>query len=301
MVIGIPRCLFYYRYQTLIRTFFNKLDIEYVISDPSNKKIFEDGKKYAVDESCNSLKLFLGHVANLCGKCDYILIPRIESIKKDEKVCTNFYLLYDLANNMFDQEFLDINIDESNKKCEKNAFIELGLFLGYSYNKCSNAYRHAKEKEKKVKNYNILKQTSILNSDKPKILLAGHPYNIYDEYLGKPIIKLLKANNVEIIYSDIYDSKDIEKDVSLISSDIYFSFNKEILGAISKYKSLVSGIVLVSSFPCGPDSLVNELIIRKVKDIPILNIILDESNSNTGLITRLESFIDVINKEHNYG
>ena len=151
MKIGIPRALFYYRYQTLIKTFLNELDIDYIISDPTTKQTLEDGNKLAPQESCISLKIFLGHIKNLINKCDYILIPHIESLKKDEKVCTNFYLLYDLVNNLFNINILDINIDETHKKHEKNAFIELGLYLGFSFNKTLSAYKKAKEKEKKVK------------------------------------------------------------------------------------------------------------------------------------------------------
>ena len=72
MTIGIPRSLFYYRYSTLIKTFFNELDIDYIISDPSNKKTLEDGIKLAPSEACISLKLFLGHIKNLEDRCDYI-------------------------------------------------------------------------------------------------------------------------------------------------------------------------------------------------------------------------------------
>lgn len=301
MTIGLPRALFYYKYQTLIRSFFNELEIDYIISDPSNKKILEDGKKIAPEEACISLKLFLGHIKNLENKCDYILVPRLESIKKDEKLCTNFYLLYDLTNNILNENIIDMNINETKNLSEKNAFIELGMSFGFSYNKTITAYKHAKEKEKKVKTNNLLKQTNIINKNNKKILLAGHPYNIYDEYLSKPIINLLKENNIDIIYSDIYDKKNIEKESKEISKDIYFTPNKEIMGAITKYKEYVNGIILISSFPCGPDSIANELIIRKVKDIPILNIIIDELNSDTGIKTRLESFIDIINKEKTYG
>ena len=138
-----------------------------------------------------------------------------------------------------------------------------------------------------------------MNKNK-KVLLVGHPYNIYDELVGKPIINFLEKNGIDVVYADIYDDKDIEKDVQTISSDVYFTFNKELIGGIAKYKDNVDGIILVTSFPCGPDSLINELIIRKVKDKPIINIIIDESNSDTGLLTRLESFIDIITKEKAY-
>ncbi len=297
MLIGIPRSLFYYKYSNLIKTFLNELDIDYIISDPSTKKTLEDGNTLAPQEACTSLKLFLGHIKNLIDKCDYILIPTIKSIKKDEKMCTNFYLLYDLVNNLFNTNILDLTIDEESKKHEKNAFIELGLFLGFSYNKTQTAYKRAKEKEKKIKNNLLLKQTNILNNNNKKILLVGHPYNIYDELIGKPIINIIKDNNIDIVYADIYDNKRIKNN---LSKNTYYTNNKELLESIENYKENVNGIILVSAFPCGPDSITNELVLRQIKDKPIINIILDEETSTTGLITRLESFIDIINKEKNY-
>ena len=56
----------------------------------------------------------------------------------------------------------------------------------------------------------------------------------------------------------------------------------------------MDGIILLSTFPCGPDSLCNEMIIRKIKDKPIITIIVDELNNDAGLITRLESFIEIL-------
>ena len=76
---------------------------------------------------------------------------------------------------------------------------------------------------------------------------------------------------------------------------------KELIRAINYYKEYVDGIIIISAFPCGPDSIVNDLIIRNTKDIPIINLIIDEVSSNTGILTRLESFMDIINKESAYG
>ena len=79
-----------------------------------------------------------------------------------------------------------------------------------------------------------------------------------------------------------------------LSNTLYFLYSKENIGSIVNYKSAIDGIIFLSSFPCGPDSLVNELVIRKVDDMPIINLILDESTSTSGLYTRLESFIDIV-------
>ena len=67
----------------------------------------------------------------------------------------------------------------------------------------------------------------------------------------------------------------------------------EIIASISHYQEHVDGIILITSFPCGPDSLSNEMILRNV-NIPITNLIIDEASSDTGLLTRIESFIDIL-------
>jgi predicted nucleotide-binding protein (sugar kinase/HSP70/actin superfamily) len=66
------------------------------------------------------------------------------------------------------------------------------------------------------------------------------------------------------------------------------------LGSIAMHKDKVDGIILLSAFPCGPDSMVNELITRKVKNVPMLNLVLDSQSGTAGIETRLESFVDII-------
>ena len=56
----------------------------------------------------------------------------------------------------------------------------------------------------------------------------------------------------------------------------------------------VDGIILVSAYPCGPDALVNDMLVRKLKDIPVLSLTLDAQSGTAGVETRMESFIDII-------
>ena len=294
ITIGIPKALLYYKYSELWTSFFEELGCEIIISPNTSKKILEDGIKFSLDESCMAMKIYMGHVYYLIDKCDYILVPRLKCIKKHEKLCTNFSALYDLVNNIFDKKLINYNVDVEHKEDELYAFVTMGLSLGFSYRKIVSAYHIAKEKEKMLKEREISKQKSIIaSSNKIKILLAGHPYNLHDEFIGKQIENVLEKNNIEIIYSDKYDTKYLEQEVKKISSKNYWTYNKEIIGAISHYQELVDGIILITSFPCGPDSLSNEMILRNVK-IPITNLIIDEANSDTGLLTRIESFIDIL-------
>lgn len=294
ITIGIPKALLYYKYSELWTSFFEELGCEIIVSPNTSKKILEDGIKFSLDESCMAMKIYMGHVYYLIDKCDYILVPRLKCIKKHEKLCTNFSALYDLVNNIFDKKLINYNVDVEHKEDELYAFVTMGLSLGFSYRKIVSAYHIAKEKEKMLKEREISKQKSIIaSSNKIKILLAGHPYNLHDEFIGKQIENVLEKNNIEIIYSDKYDTKYLEQEVKKISPKNYWTYNKEIIGAISHYQELVDGIILITSFPCGPDSLSNEMILRNVK-IPITNLIIDETNSDTGLLTRIESFIDIL-------
>lgn len=293
MKIGIPRALIYYYDGIMWKYFLEKLNVDYIISEETNKKIIKDGEALADSEACLSLKIFLGQVKSLEKRCDCVLIPRMFSIKKQEQVCTNFNCLYDLTKNLFKRmKFIHYNIDLTEGQSEVLAYTKLGNSLGFSYIDSYNAYSYAKRKKVCYLKDKILEQKEKLKSSKLKILFAGHPYNLYDEIVGKDIIKYLEKENIEIIYSDLLETGFVDSECYKLSTDIHWTHSKKVMAAISYYKDKVDGIILLSTFPCGPDSLANEIIKRKVKT-PILNIN-KESFSNTGLITRLDAFFDIM-------
>ena len=292
ITIGIPRALLYYKYHVLWENFFQELGINLIISPKTNKEIIEKGSSYVVDEACLSLKIFMGHVAYLQDKCDYLFIPRFACLKENEKLCTNFLALYDLVHNSFPHlKLLNFNVDKEKKEEQIDGLLEIATSLGFSYLHALRAIEKAKDNEEE---YYQKKETNLKNkllSQNLKIMVVAHPYNLYDEFIGKPIINYLEKENIQVITSDIKQKKIYTKG---ISDTLYWTYNKELISFINTYKDQVDGIILISTFPCGPDSLANELIIRKVKNIPISYIVVDNNSSDTGLITRLESFIDII-------
>lgn len=229
----------------------------------------------------------------LKNKCDYILIPRIFSLEKHNQVCTNFNALYDLANNLFDIKILNYNVDISTKNYQMLGFLKLGEKLGFSYIKTYNAYKYA-EKRKKMKRKKQEKEQRKLLSSEIKILLAGHPYNLYDNLIGNNVINFLEQNNITILFSNKIEEEKIEEEYKKISPDIHWTYNKELIASVNYYENFVDGIILISSFPCGPDSLMNEQIIHKIKKVPVITLIFEDLNNEAGMITRLESFIDIL-------
>lgn len=296
--IGIPRSLFYYYYKDIWKYFFDEFNFELVISPKTNKKIMENGIKYANDEMCLSLKNYIGHVHYLIDKCDYLLIPRIDNYGYSDQTCTNFLAAYDIINNLFDVKILNYNINLVKNGTEEKALINLVKEFGYSKEYASKKYKLALKKVEAKQNKLIKENIKKLESEKIKILLVGHPYNLYDNMIGSEIIKYLEKNNIEIIYSDLFH-KEITNDLSKkLSCELYFKYNKENIGCIPLVEDKINGIIFLTTFPCGPDSLVNELVFRRIKT-PYLNLIIDDIDGSAGIETRIESFIDILERRKN--
>lgn len=64
-------------------------------------------------------------------------------------------------------------------------------------------------------------------------------------------------------------------------------------------KDEIDGVIFLISFACGPDSIISELIMRdmKVVGLPFLEIIMDEHSGEAGLLTRIESFTEMIRRK----
>ena len=144
--IGIPRGLYYYKYNILWKEFFKELGCDIIVSPETNFEILENGKKYSASEMCLSLKIYIGHVFYLKDKVDYVLVPRIVCEKINSESCTNFIALYDIINNTFDVNILNYNVDERKRKTEESAFIKMGEKLGFGKNYIESAYHKQKKK-----------------------------------------------------------------------------------------------------------------------------------------------------------
>lgn len=299
--IGIPRAFLYYRNYILWKTFFEGIGCTLILSPTTNRDILDVGICLSIDESCLPSKIYLGHINSLSGKCDYILVPRICNYGRENRVCIKFNGIYDVVNNLFSDDILDYDIDYLRFKTEFLEFIRMGARLKKNVFKVLYYYFKGKIKEKKYFEQLCSKQEIILKSDKMKILIVSHSYIVYDNYLSGDIIKFFKDNDIDILYSDRLDRKIACEYAEDFSSTLYFLYSKENIGSAFYYKSAVDGIVFLSAFPCASDSLVNELAMRKLSGVPVLNIVVDDSTATSGLMTRLESFVDILNARRNNG
>ncbi len=295
--IGIPRGLMAYRDGVLWKKFFEELGFQCIMSPKSDREILETGNARAVDESCLPFKMYLGHVMWLLGKCDAVFVPRTGGYTAREKMCTRYEALPDLVRNIFREEqirILTVSYDWYVKTTEEKVYVELGAVLGKTKKEAKKAYSRAKKSQDAWLKPRIKGQNQILDSKKNKVLLAGHPYVLHDAYMGGELAHILQKMDAEVLYTDYVDRESALKKSYDFSRVMPWLINREITGALFMLKRKVDGIILVSAYPCGPDALVNDMLVRKLKNIPVLSLTLDAQSGTAGVETRIESFIDII-------
>ncbi len=312
MRIGIPRALLYYNYYPLWYSFFKELGHQVVISSTTSKAVLDSGVTSCVDDACLPIKLFHGHVANLIGKVDAIFIPRLVSIYPDEYICPKFIGLPEMIKSSIKglPHLIVLNCNaHRNLKDVHRGYMELGKMIGARYSQAARALQKAMANQH---DYDLLLKEGqtpidILNDDKPieeveakgVIGLIGHPYLLYDEFISMRLIAKLRARGYAVLVPENIAQSQIEEVCAQLPKKLFWSYGKKLLGsglAMLKGKK-VDGIIFLSSFGCGIDAFIVELLQRynhRLYRIPSALITVDEHSGEAGFNTRLEAFIDMI-------
>lgn len=198
---------------------------------------------------------------------------------------------------------------EDTKISESEAFLSLGLQLGATKKQAKAAYKaavKAQAKENKIMQA-MLKETldsidKLPADEQPlKILLVAHPYVLHDAYIGDPVKEMFEECGAVALYADHYDRERACRASDEFSDTMPWVVNRELIGAILSLYDQIDGIVLMSAFPCGPDSMTNDAIVRFIKGKPLLSITVDAQSGLAGLETRVESFVDILGYQRKGG
>jgi len=300
LTVGIPRSLFFHAEGPLVCAFLEALGVSLVVSPPTDRRIFERGVSLAVDETCLPVKIHLGHVDALKDRVDAVLVPRYGVLKPSEgEMCVKLWGIHDVTRNVF-PELRTISYDVDlvyGGESETRALTRLGRELGASGSAARTALARARKDSAASRSEAASRQERELaeRNGSPAVLVAGHTYILDDELMGAPVLRLLQRQGVAVARSDrLPDLHGLRKRALDFSPGLKWAYNREQVGAIMEMRERVDGIVVLLSFPCGPDSLVAELVQRKIRDVPVCVIVLDELTASGGLQTRIESFCDIV-------
>ncbi|MHA1686537.1 MAG: acyl-CoA dehydratase activase-related protein [Candidatus Heimdallarchaeaceae archaeon] len=315
--VGLPRALLYYKYWPLWETFFRELGAEVIVSPETTKMIKNLSISFAPNEDCYSTKLYYGHVMALKDKVDYLFIPRLGSVHKTNSGCPKFVGLAETLQSMFDDlpPILMPYYSKAKAGHGIKRLLNIMFNIGFRFTKNPlkiilagiKAIRAQKRHIKKItmteKRYHKWEKNRriIDNKEALRIALAGHSYILNDHFASLEIRDMLESLNVEYITSEQLPRKFIERQMQKLDFNLYFDYEREILGTIMHFleRKTVDGIIHLIIFSCGPDSVTAEMALQYAKregTIPLLQLTFDELTGKAGLSTRVEAFIDLLER-----
>lgn len=322
--VGIPRGLLFYNYFPLWETFFEELGCRVIISEKTTKDILNSGIEVTVDDACLPIKIYHGHIRHLVNQnVDYIYVPRLVSVFRKEYICPKFSGLPDMIKSNVKNlpRIISPDIDWSNGKVKlMNTVLSIGKIFSRDPLKVWLAYKKGYRQYKQYKSFlqqgflpeeavDIIRNKTSANDviqgkqkkREYKVLLLGHPYNLYDSFINMDIIHKLTKMGCAVLTPELLSGEIIENYNKNLPKKIFWTMEKRLVGNTLYYleEKKIDGIIYLVSFGCGPDSLVGELVGRWVKKkgrIPFMLITIDEHTGEAGFNTRLEAFVDMIER-----
>ncbi len=319
-VLGIPRALTYYNYFPFLYGFFTKLDFKIILSNPTTKKTLVDGASLVVTETCLPIKVYVGHVLNLLEKgVKNIFTPSIQSIAPKIYNCSKIRGLPDLIRNVVkgDYNLIEATLDKSEKKLGLFEFLKqavkpfgitdelkikealrAGFVLHNNFKVMMQHDLTFDEALKNAKEGKVVINSSDNEHNGINVALVAHGYNIYDKRVCMDIFKKLKNLGVNVFSALQLTDEELKDGINTLETEMYWANQLEMTGAAGHYlkKDDIDGLITITAFGCGPDSLMIEDIRRKAKNFnkPLLNLTIDEHTGEAGFVTRLEAFCDML-------
>ena len=307
MRVGIPRALLYHKYYPAWERFFKELGAEVIVSPSTNKRILQLGLELAENELCLPVKVFYGHAMHLKDQVDFLFIPRMVAVEKKEYTCPKFLGLPDMIQALDEAPpVLSPTVNWNlGRKIYYKTVLEVGERFTSDRLRIARAYMAAMRELRRHERTERSKRPrgSLRQPGRPlRIGLAGHPYNLHDEFVSLKLVERLEKRGVELLTAEMLTRRQIERAAKRAPKDLFWSYEKEVLGATYHWigGAKVDGIIYVIAFPCGPDSTIQVLIERQAKraGVPLMSLILDEHSAEAGLITRIEAFVDLLQERH---
>ena len=303
----------------LADVFSRSLGARVLLDTPSDRGTLEVGDHLSVDECCLASKLFLGHVAALAEQnVDAVFVPSLMGYGRFDTFCTKFQALPDLVENAFAVankrvRVISLRIDEPKGASEQDAIwgytYIYSMQFGVSRKNAKRVYKAAisaqrdydasmaREQERLIKN-----MAKLPEQERPlTILVAAHPYVSHDPFVGGVVEDALRELGVCVLFADETDKPRALKKSYEFSHSIPWMVNRELIGSILMLHDQVDGIVLMSAYPCGPDSMCDDAIERCIKGKPILTLTVDAQAGTAGVETRVESFVDILSYQKKGG
>lgn len=319
MKIGLPRALMFYRYYPFFRAFLEGCGCDVQPSPPTNLGILARGTDICVDDVCVAVKVLFGHVSYLQERVDAVLVPRLVTVEKqryDTFTCPKLIAAPDMIRFSFPHlpALLEFIVDISKAPWWWGC-IRLGRQLDVPLFGIARAYMNAVREQKRFEGFlhqgwlpddalerlhngNGCSAPSYLAARDVTVAVVGHHYLLGDPLVNKRLVHWLDANNARVLGSTMLTDEVIKNEAAPLPP-LSWSYERELLAAVSHFlkREDVDGVIYLTSFGCGPDSMVTEMARRELNPVGeqlLLEMVLDEHSAESGIRTRAEALVDML-------
>lgn len=246
-----------------------------------------------------AVKNYVGHCLSLADEGVRLLfVPQITSVSGKEYTCANFLGLPDLLRQYLSSstELLTPILDgRKGERALMKSYLRLGsLFATRSAVK--GAWCRAVSVQRAVEQGNYRNFASV---DKLRILVLGPRYLIDDPFLSGNLCRHLERLGAEVCTAAQVPEHLTVKQNRMIYKRLFWSGARHSMEALEYFTHRLDGVINLSPFGCGAESMVGILIQRRVREeqIAMLDLTIDEHTSEVGMITRLEAFCDLLERK----
>ncbi|MBN2402069.1 MAG: hypothetical protein JXN64_06695 [Spirochaetes bacterium] len=304
--VGIPYVLSMYSHIVLWDSFLKNLGFEITLSGKSNRSLKEKAVRLSKSEFCFPVKLSLAHVKELAEDedTDILFYPATLSEKKQDNGMPRMLCPYVITYPSVARETMNLNkeiISPSIDFRQKPEVIINELYGNFkrfdlSRQDISTAYNNALAQHNKYLKdkyeYGLKLLQELKNQHKIGIICIGRPYNLFDKIINLGLTERLNINDIIVFPYDCLINPDENKSGI---PHMYWNYGEKILSISKKIKDYNNIFpVYFTNFSCGPDSFILSRFEDIMRGKPYLIIELDEHGSETGYLTRIEAFMDVI-------
>jgi predicted nucleotide-binding protein (sugar kinase/HSP70/actin superfamily) len=267
MKVGIPRALLYHRYGRFWEKFLTGLGAEVVVSRRTDKVLLQKGLGHVSSEVCLPIKIMAGHLEELAGQVDVLFLPRLLWLEDKLYACPKMIGIVDIARMMLGDRVRIVA-----PKIQGSLWLP---HFGAGMELCHD-------------------QVPDFPAGEKRVALIGHFYNLGDDFISRPMVDTFTSHGYRICTKDELPER-VLRGRQGFARNIRWVYERELYNAFQFLVDKVSGVCMIVSMGCGPDSLVAEFMREEAqqRDIPFLQLVIDEHTGTAGIVTRIEAFLEL--------
>jgi predicted CoA-substrate-specific enzyme activase len=313
-VIGIPQALATYTYLPLWRRFFNRLGYQVRLSGPTTEPIRELGSRLSGADFCFPAKVLLGHAATLGARDDvaFVFIPQMTNAPLNEHAKVSCFCPYTQASPAYTRAAFELNdmdagrllapvvdLRLASKPMAQKLAHSLAGPLDRTRKQIQKAWEDALAVQRDFQSQCLEEGLKTIKearrNNEPLVAIVGRPYNTFDQGLNLGLPEKLAEQGRTVLPMEYLplDPMSLEERFR----DLYWGYGRQILTALSEVAQTDGfDAVYLTNFGCGPDSFLLTYATEIMGKKPFLVLELDEHGADTGYMTRIEAFFDVLAK-----